>query len=813
MVSPLLLALGVIVPTLVVTRGVRHITRPIEDLTKAAQAMAQGEFNQKIVARTGDEIEALAGQFNLMAAQIQESYGTLEQRVAARTNELAALTKQFAILNAISASVNESLDLEETLNRVLDETMGLLNLEVGEIRLLDEESDELIIGAQRGMSPEFMRRAERQPVTDILPSAAANQPIIIEDLLTHPAYSLPREEGLRALAIFPLRARERLLGVLCLATRRGPRPVARSERELLRSVSDQASVAIENAQLYVETRRRVDEIETLFAVQQAITSRLDPQSVLQLIADEARRLTLAGGAFVFMLERDELCLSVISGEQAFDIAVGFRMPMNQSVTGVALQSGQILRLADAGQDPRTNQDLVRRLKAHSLVIVPLVSGPRIIGSISVVNKTTGPFTGDDERVLSMLASSAIIGLENARLYQEEQDRRYEAEQRRQVAEGLRDILTVLNSSRPLNEILDYIVAQGTRLLGSEAVALFRLQDKNGGVLKPQAVLGLPPEYLTLVEIPVGEAIVGRVVQQIKPLAVPDITKIPPVGTDSLQQDPEQWPLLAETTSRFRAMLGVPLVIKNEVYGGIMLYYTQPREFTDEEIGLAVSFADQVALAIENARLFDQAEQAAILEERQRLARELHDSVTQALYGVTMFAEAAARLLGAGKIELATDHLNELRGTAQEALQEMRLLLFELRPPVLEEEGLIAALQTRLEAVERRSGLATELTVEGDEELPVPPKIEEGLYRIAQEALNNALKHAQARRISIYLNLDPQKITLEIADDGQGFDPVKVRDHGGLGLQGMAERVNQLGACLTLSSQPGQGAKIKVEVQP
>lgn len=179
----------------------------------------------------------------------------------------------------------------------------------------------------------------------------------------------------------------------------------------------------------------------------------------------------------------------------------------------------------------------------------------------------------------------------------------------------------------------------------------------------------------------------------------------------------------------------------------------------------------------------------------------------------MFAEAAARLLGAGKVELATDHLNELRSTAQEALQEMRLLLFELRPPVLEEEGLIAALQTRLEAVERRSGLATELTIAGDEELLVPPKIEEGLYRIAQEALNNALKHAQARQISIYLNLDPHKITLEIADDGQGFDPVRGRDHAGLGLRGMEERVAQLGACLTLSSQPGQGTKIKVEVEP
>src|SRR6185503_8091756 len=148
------------------------LTKPIEDLTKAAQAVAEGNFNQKIVAHTGDEIEELAGQFNLMAAHIQESYGNLEQRVDARTNELAALTKQFAILNAISASVNASLDLSETLNRVLDETLGLLNLETGEIRLLDEETDELVIGAHRGLSPEFLDRAKRQKVTDIFPNAA-----------------------------------------------------------------------------------------------------------------------------------------------------------------------------------------------------------------------------------------------------------------------------------------------------------------------------------------------------------------------------------------------------------------------------------------------------------------------------------------------------------------------------------------------------------------------------------------------------------------------------------------------------------------
>jgi nitrate/nitrite-specific signal transduction histidine kinase len=809
-----LLALGVIVPTFVVTLGIRRITRPIEDLTEAAQEVAKGNFGQAITAQTGDEIEKLAEQFNLMSAQLQESYASLEQRVTERTQELATLTKQFAILNAIQASVNESLDLSDTLDRVLDETMGLLNLEVGEIRLLDEENDELVIRTQRGLSPDFIRQVKRQPIARILAEAQASsgEPIFVEDVSVTPGYPLFRQEGLCALAIFPLRARDRLLGTLSLATRRGPRTFTRSERELLRAVSDQAAAAIENAQLYAETTRRVDEIQTLFAVQQAITSRLDSPAVLQLIADEARRLTDSRGALVLMLEGDELRLSVLSTEDEVDVEVGYRMPVAQSLTGQAFQLGQPIRITNARQEPRPYPDLVRRLNIDTLMVVPLMSSSERIGSISIFNKTGGAFGLDDERVLSMLASSAVIGLENARLYQEEQERRQEAEQRRQVAESLRDILTVLNSNRPLDEILDHIVKQAGRLLGANAVAIYRLQGKEGP-LKIQAAQGLPSEYTAAIEIPVGEGMVGQAVLYRRPIAVADVMKSPPAPIDTIQQNERLWALIQQVLAHHHALLAVPLIVKDEVYGGIVLYYNEAREFSEEEIGLAVSFANQVALAIENARLFAQAEQAAILEERQRLARELHDSVTQALYGVTMFAEAASRLLTAGKVELATDHLSELRGTAQEALQEMRLLLFELRPPMLEEEGLVAALQTRLEAVERRSGLETELRVEGENGSQLPPRLEDGLYRIAQEALNNALKHAQARHVTVSLRQDPQKVTLEISDDGRGFDLATIHDHAGLGLRGMEERVAQLGAHLSIDSQPGQGTKIKVEVQP
>jgi signal transduction histidine kinase len=217
---------------------------------------------------------------------------------------------------------------------------------------------------------------------------------------------------------------------------------------------------------------------------------------------------------------------------------------------------------------------------------------------------------------------------------------------------------------------------------------------------------------------------------------------------------------------------------------------------------------QEQLLEENARLHERARQVAVLEERQRLARELHDSVTQALYGVSLQAEAATRALAAGDPEPATSNLREIRETTQEALGEMRLLLFELRPPLLEERGLIGALESRLRAVEARAGLVTELHGERAERLE--SEVEQELYRLAQEALNNVLKHAHARHVVVRLDVEHDRAILEVADDGVGFEP-SLRGGDGFGLPGMRERAERLGGTLHLESAPGAGARIRVEV--
>jgi signal transduction histidine kinase len=263
--------------------------------------------------------------------------------------------------------------------------------------------------------------------------------------------------------------------------------------------------------------------------------------------------------------------------------------------------------------------------------------------------------------------------------------------------------------------------------------------------------------------------------------------------------------------KIKAALCVPLQRSGRILGVATGTTAQgPRTFTPEEVELALGMAGAAALAVENAELFEETRRLTVVEERQRLARELHDSVTQALYGVTLFAKAASSALAAGKQESAAGYLHKLRETAQEATADMRLLVFQLHPPALEKGGLVAALQARLAAVEARAGLQTEFQVEG-EERRLPVDVEEELYWIAQEALNNVLKHAKASRASLRIEFKDEMVSVDVCDDGIGFDAVAARERGGVGLRSVAERAARVRGHWTLESQPGQGARLLIEV--
>lgn len=293
----------------------------------------------------------------------------------------------------------------------------------------------------------------------------------------------------------------------------------------------------------------------------------------------------------------------------------------------------------------------------------------------------------------------------------------------------------------------------------------------------------------------GDGIAGKVFLTGEVMAVEDSLHAP--------QPADQIASMEE----IRSTLSVPITINGQIFGVFGMDYHQPRRFTADDTRLFLALAQRAAIAIGNARLYEQAEQAATLEERQRLARELHDAVTQSLYSLVLLSEAARRHAQTGNYEKVEHQMERLGETAQQALKEMRLLVHELRPLALQEVGLVGALQQRLDAVEKRAGIQARLTAQNVMEFPA--QLEEALFRIAQEALNNSLKHAAARHVDVRLQHTMEGIELQIADDGLGYEMDSV-GNGGIGLKSMQERAERLGMTLTITSSPGNGTIITVK---
>ena len=408
------------------------------------------------------------------------------------------------------------------------------------------------------------------------------------------------------------------------------------------------------------------------------------------------------------------------------------------------------------------------------------------------------------------------------------ERTREIERQRNVAEGLRDLLATVNSRTTLDEVLDYIVAQAVRLLGSDAGAIY-VPDAAGtdGLLTARAAQGLDAEDVAR-KLHVGAPATGLAFSASRAVAASDLLALIPAEHERIDQpefqerdshlqvlrvpahqDPRATAGVWRIASRYRAVLAVPIAAKDEGYGALTLYYRECREFAADEVGLATAFAGQAALAIENARLYEQAQQAAALEERQRLARELHDAVTQTLFSTALIAEVLPDLWELDQAD-GRRSLEELRRLTRGALAEMRTLLVELRPGALVELPLPDLLRQLAEATAGRTRLEVTASVDGEPHGRVRPDVQVALYRIAQEALSNTVKHAGARRATLSLRHHAAGgLGLRIEDDGRGFDPAAIPP-GHLGVGIMRERAEAFGGTLVVESTPGHGTRVHVE---
>lgn len=372
-----------------------------------------------------------------------------------------------------------------------------------------------------------------------------------------------------------------------------------------------------------------------------------------------------------------------------------------------------------------------------------------------------------------------------------------------IEQRTRELLTLLQTARgvastlELQPLLVRVLSQLRKVVDYQAASIFLLEGKETlNLLEYRGPLQADelPRQHHLNEA--NTAHLARVIQSREPVVLP--------GTDPSL--PEQKMMETENPQRYFWM-GVPLMVKGSVIGMLALEHQKSQPYTEQQAELAFAFADQAAAAIENARLYRQAQQLAALSERQKLARELHDSVSQALYGIILGTRTAAAKLHKNPTE-AQEALDYVLSLSEGGLHEMRALIFELRPESLENEGLVAALTRQAEMLDMRHGI--QVTSSFPDEPDIPLEAKETLYRIARESIQNTIKHADAHKVTLRLAVTKEAVILEIQDDGRGFDPSQPFP-GHLGLQSMRERAEQMNGSFDVQSSTKKGTRIHITI--
>jgi PAS domain S-box-containing protein len=609
--------------------------------------------------------------------------------------------------------------------------------------------------------------------------------------------------GARSVLCMPLITQGTLTSVLYLENNAMTGAFTAERLDIMNWLSAQMAISIENARLYRDLERKV-EARTV-ALQEEIAVRERAEETLRTQERQYRALVEHSPDIIARFDRELRFLyaspairtltrrrpSTLVGARLAELGVSAALYEDWEA---ALRRVFTTRAPAALDFSVTARGAARFFQARMLP-EPASDGA-INSALVIVSDTT-----ERKRIEGAMRQATQVAEEARRIAEraqhEEEQRRGEADRRRQIAESLRDILSVLNSNRPLDEALSLIGMQASRTLGAQAVVVCREQKETQDATF-QVIHGLISSR-TLGAQMLAQATLDRTA-----LAIADLDQETALATGIADGAVEPAPLRIPLIEGHRALLAAPLAGAGGVEGALALYYAEPRVFSAEERQLAVTFSDHVALAIENARLRDQIGRAAVVAERNRIARELHDAVTQSIFAASLIAETLPRLRET-RPDAWREGLEELRQLTRGALAEMRTLLLELRPSALLEKSLEELLRQLTGAITSRTRIPIALTLAGESYLA--PASHVALYRIAQEALNNTAKHAEATKITVTLRRLPQRVTLRISDNGRGFDLALLESHQGLGT--IRERAEEIGAALRITSQPGKGTRIEV----
>jgi signal transduction histidine kinase len=713
-------------------------------------------------------------------------------------------------LQEISRKLNSNLGLQDTLTSILDESIKAIGAERGCLMLVDSATGELKMRLSRQLDPADLAGQPFSPSQTVI-SRVWRKGI---PLLTHNALKDPElaasdsviTQALRSILCVPLHMQGEAIGVLYLENRLKTGQFQTDDLSLATAIADQAAMALSNAQLH---QVAVDHAQELMGVLQRIQSlnqvglRVQGlSSYPQICAIIGQELEKFGCPCVIaLLDSDATHLEIhypsfdklaISATRDAEISLP-RIPVAETVICrqvLETRTGRFVSSTNLHQVMSSLLGAPETSECQSAFVAPMVADNQVNGLL-VWRLNDGHL--EEPSLFIAFANQIASTIEMCRLH---------AETRQQLVEvqSVLAITRALVSELSLDNLLGFIMAQAEHLTNAEGAAVLLLSE-DGEQLEVA-----PPSETWLRTTALGSRL-----QLQGSLAGLAITSQQSQISNHAQNDDRATSMrILLQPIQLRSLLCTPLVVRGKSLGVLTVWNKRKQGFGAYDSRLMGLFADQAAMALHNAQLHAQSNRLAIERERERLAREIHDSMGQSLYSIALAAQTSLRLLNEHQAgDRVRDCMEYILSLSKTTLAETREQLYALHPTALSDVGLVKALARHCGTLGERYSLVIDFAVGQEPSLSIYQQ--EALYRIAREALWNIVKHADARRAAVSLTAENGQAIVSIEDDGIGFDRSALSEEKMMGLRNMEERAKLLGGTFQLQSSLGQGTRISVQI--
>ena len=754
--------------------------------TGSLSASAYGERAVELAEKVASQISGAVA--NAQLYEETQRFYAQERRRADRFKEIGEVGRRIS-------SMFDVEDLLVNLGGLAAESLGWDTVDVGVI-----EGDELVFHPK---SNPRLDAAETRSLANgadawsaTSEAARTGRTVIISDIENDPRYGAEkRSAGMRSSVAAPISAGGKTIGVLRSQSERA-NAFDEVDGVALQALAQEMGIAIENARLFQEQQDRADFFREVAELSSSMSSTLDLDDALSRIVRTIRDAFDCYHVGIGLIEGEDVIYKFGAGAPSDNPSFRFdpaRLKVgSEGLTGWVAKTGEPILAPDVSRDSR--YVAMRHLNTKSELVIPIRAKGEVIGVLDLQSDRLNAFDDADLITIQSLANEAGISIENARLFEAERRRNERMAVINAVALNVSAVLT-------LGELLPHVVQLARETFGYHTVGVFLVDEDEREVVLEALDSGDAAVPSRGARMAVGgEGIVGHVAGSGLPWITGDVSA-----------DPFYTNLSVES-AKTKSELAMPIKQGDLVVGVLDFHSERADAFDDTDMLIAQTLANQLAVAIENARIFDETRDLAILEERNRMAREIHDTLAQGFTGIVIQLEAGEQTMESD-MEALRGHVAMAKSLARECLAEARRSVWNLLPQALEENPLDVIIQTEVERFGQTSKAAAAFTLLGMRR-QLPAVTQAALMRICQESLSNIGKYANAGAVDVTLDFALDTVTLTVEDDGAGFDPDAVRIEeggGGFGIIGMRQRARLLRGDVTITSAPGEGAKVEARI--